>query len=228
MRIILKHKVIALVVVILLVGWAVYGVISWHNSSQYVTTDNAYINAAVIPVTTLATGQIISLNVDVGSQVERGQQVAEVGAPRFSDSTDQQGFRPAPPNGTAVEAPVSGFVATVYAYPGAIVSPGSPILTLFDPSHIWVSANIDETEINRVRPGQMVEVSVDSLGGTILKGKVEGISPATANFFLLPQQNSSSSFSKTVQVVPVKISLENTDGLLLIPGGSVEVKIFTR
>jgi multidrug resistance efflux pump len=119
-------------------------------------------------------------------------------------------------------------VATVYAYPGAIVSPGSPIVTLFDPSNIWVSANIDETEINWVRPGQIVEVSVDSLGGATLEGKVEGISPATANFFLLPQQNGSSSFSKVVQVVPVKITLEKTDGLLLIPGSSVEVKIFTR
>jgi multidrug resistance efflux pump len=225
---VMRHKVMVSVIIILILGWAAYGLIFWHQGSQYVTTDNAYINAAVIPVTTLATGQIINLNVDVGSRVERGQQVAEVGAPRFSDSTDQQGFRPAPPNGTAVEAPVSGFVATVYAYPGAIVSPGSPIITLFDPSNIWVSANIDETEINRVRPGQIVEISVDSLGGTTLEGKVEGISPAAANFFLLPQQNSSSSFSKTVQVVPVKITLENTEGLPLIPGGSVEVKIFTR
>ena len=224
----MRHKVIVSVIIILILGWAAYGVISWHQGSQYVTTDNAYINAAVIPVTTLATGQIINLNVDVGSQVERGQQVAEVGAPQFSDSTARQGFRPAPTNGTAVEAPVSGFVAAVYTYPGAIISPGSPIVTLFDPSNIWVSANIDETQINRVRPGQIVEVAVDSLGGATLEGKVEGISPATANFFLLPQQNSSGSFTKSVQVVPVKITLEKTDGLLLIPGSSVEVKIFTR
>jgi len=92
-----------------------------------------------------------------------------------------------------------------------------------------VSAKIDETQVNRVHPGQTVEVSVDSLGGTILKGKVTGISPATAaNFSLLPQNNTDANFIKVGQVVPVKITLENTDGLMLIPGSSVEVKIFTR
>jgi multidrug resistance efflux pump len=63
----MRHKVIVSVIIILILGWAAYGFISWYQGSQYVTTDNAYINAAVIPVTTLATGQIINLNVDVGS-----------------------------------------------------------------------------------------------------------------------------------------------------------------
>jgi multidrug resistance efflux pump len=213
----------------LLIGGAAYGGNLWYQHSQYVTTNNASITAPLIPVTTLSAGQIISLDVDVGSRVERGQRVAEVGAPRFSDSTARQGFQAAPAQGTAVEAPVSGFVAAVWTYPGAIVSPGIPIVTLFDSSNIWVSAKIDETQVNRVHPGQTVEVSVDSLGGTILKGKVTGISPATAaNFSLLPQNNTDANFIKVGQVVPVKITLENTDGLMLIPGSSVEVKIFTR
>ncbi len=224
----MRHKAILSVLIILILGWAAYGVNLWYQDSQYVTTDNAYISAAVIPVTTLATGQIVSLDVDVGSRVERGQPVAEVGAPRFSNSTTGQGFQPAPAKGTAVEAPVSGFVTAVYTYLGAIVSPGMPIVTLFDSSNVWVIANVDETQINRVRPGQTVEVTVDSLGGATLKGKIEGISAATANFSLLPQQNSSGSFTKVVQVVPVKITLEKTDGFLLIPGSSVEVKIFTH
>ena len=226
----MRGKVILLVIIVILVaGGATYGFNIWYQGSLYVTTDNARISAPLIPVTTLATGQVISLDVDVGNRVERGQRVAEVGAPRFSDSTARQGFQAAPTKGTAVEAPVSGFVAAVWTYPGAIVSPGMPIVTLFDSSNVWVTANIDETQLNRVQPGQRVEVMVDSLGGATLKGKVKGISPATAaNFSLLPQQNTSGNFIKVVQVVPVKITLEKTDGLLLIPGSSVEVKIFTR
>jgi multidrug resistance efflux pump len=214
----MRHKVIVSVIIIFILGWAAYGVISWHQGSQYVTTDNAYIDAPLISVSSLAVGQIISVNVDIGDRVKRQQAVAEIGTPPFSSSSSIQG----------VAAPVSGYVVAVWTHPGAIVEPGSQIVTLFDDSNIWVMANIDENKIQSVRPGQEVEVTVDSLGGAVIKGKVQGISPATANFFLLPQQSSSGSFSKVAQVVPVKITLEKTDGLRLIPGSSVEVKIFTR
>jgi multidrug resistance efflux pump len=60
-----------------------------------------------------------------------------------------------------------------------------------------------------------------------LKGKVEGISFTTGNFSVWPQQSTSGNFSKVVQVVPVKITLEKSSGLFLVPGGSVEVKILT-
>ena len=120
-------------------------------------------------------------------------------------------------------------MAAVWTYPGAIISAGSPIVTLFDDSNIWVTANIDENKIDEVRPGQTVEVTVDSLGGTVLKGKVQGITPATASSFsLLPASNTSANFTKVSQVVPVRITLDNTDGLALIPGSSVEVKIAVK
>ncbi len=225
----MRNRIIVLVMVMMLLGGAAYGANLWYQGSRYVTTNNARISAPLVPVTTLAAGQIISLSVDVGARVERGQELAEVAAPQFSNSITRQGFQPAPGRGTAVEAPIPGFVAAVWSYPGAMVSPGAHIVTLFDPSNVWVSANIDETQVNRLRPGQTVEVTVDSLGGATLTGKVDGISPATAaNFSLLPQQNGSGNFIKVIQVVPVKIALDKADGLLLIPGSSVEVKILTR
>ena len=65
-------------------------------------------------------------------------------------------------------------------------------------------------------PGQTAEVTVDSLGGKVLKGKVQGIAPATASSFsLLPSSNTSANFTKVAQVVPVKITLDNTTGLSL-------------
>lgn len=225
----MAKRLILLVIVVLALGGGGYGLNVWYQNSQYVTTDNARITAPLISVSTLAAGQIIGLDVDIGSRVDAGQQLAEVGAPRLSNSTTMQGFQPAPGKGTAVQAPVAGFVAAVWTYPGAMVSPGMPIITLFDTSNIWVSANIDEAKINRVHPGQTVQVTVDSLGGTTLTGKVQGISPATAaNFSLLPQNNTDANFIKVGQVVPVKITLDKVDGLLLIPGTSVEVKISTR
>ena len=218
--------VLAIVLVVVAIG---VGSILWYQSSGQVTTDNARISAPLIPVTTLTACQVITLDVDLGSYVKQGQQVAEVGQPRFSDPTDRQGSKAIPVGRASVEAPVSGFVAAIWTYPGAVVSPGQNILTIYDSSNVWVTANVDETKLNLIRPGQAVEIKVDSLGGATLRGSVEGIAAAAAaTFSLLPQQNTSGNFIKVVQVVPVKIAIENPEHVLLIHGTSVEVKIFTR
>ena len=80
----MRNRIILLVIIVLLLGGAAYGLNVWYQGSLYVTTNNARITAPLIAVNTLATGQIISLDVDIGSRVQSGQRVAEVGAPRFS------------------------------------------------------------------------------------------------------------------------------------------------
>jgi multidrug resistance efflux pump len=224
-----RRKLILVIAIVLVVAAIGIGSYLWYQSSGRVATSNARITAPLIPVSTLTSCQIITLDVDLGSYVEQGQIIAEVGQPRPFDPTDRQGAKAVPIGKAGIEAPVSGFVAAVWTYPGAIVSPGQPILTIFDSSNVWVTANIDETKLNRIRPGQSVEIKVDSLGGATLKGNVEGIGAATAaTFSLLPQQNTTGNFIKVVQVVPVKITIENPEHILLIPGTSVEVKISTR
>jgi multidrug resistance efflux pump len=217
---------VAIVVIIIILGGATY---MGYQGARYVTTDNARIAAPLINVTTQSACQVVSLNVDVGSYVKQGQSVAEVGQPRPFDASNRQGSKATPSGIASVEAPVSGYVAAVWTYPGGIISPGQSIITIYDSSNVWVSANIDETKLSMIKPGQPVEIKVDSLKGAILKGTVEGIAPAAAaTFSLLPQQNTSANFIKVVQVVPVKISVSNNGQTLLIPGTSVEVKIDTQ
>jgi multidrug resistance efflux pump len=225
----IKKIIIIVAAVVVVAGGAIFGYNMWQQGSRYVTTDNASIGAPLISVSSLASGQVVNVNVGIGDRVGQKQSVAEVAPPRFSDNVSRQGFNATPGSGTIVEAPVTGYVAAVWTYPGAIISAGSPIVTLFDDSKIWVTANIDENKINDIRPGQIAEVTVDSLGGAILKGKVQGITPATASSFsLLPAGNTSANFTKVSQVVAVRIALDNTDGLALIPGSSVEVKIAVK
>ena len=221
-----RKFILIIVILVLLIAGGSYGAYTLYQSARYVKTTNARISGALIPVGSLAAGQVISVNVQVGNHVDKGQKLAEVGTPRFSDTTTRQGLRSEPGTPTSVDSPISGYVAAVWTYPGAMVGPGAPVVTVYDPSNVWVTANIDEAQIGRVHPGQAAEVSVDSLGGKVLKGTVVGITPATAaNFSLLPQDTSSSNFIKIGQVVPVRISLDSADGEFLIPGGSVEVKI---
>lgn len=220
--------VIAIAAVLVVVGLIVGGEL-WYQNWKYISTNNARISAPLISVSSMATCQVIGLNVELGSYVEKGQVVAIVGQPRSSYPAERQGMREIPLGRAILEAPVSGYVAAIWAYPGAVVSAGQPIVTLYDASNVWVMANIKETEIHRVVSGQEVEIKVDMLGGAKLRGRVEGIAAATAaSFSLLPQNTTTANFTKVAQVVPVKISIENPTGFMLVPGTSVEVKIATR
>lgn len=108
----------------------------------------------------------------------------------------------------------------------SFVAAGTPLATAYDMSNLWVTANIDETKINDVATNQDVDIYVDAFPNTPLKGKVDTIGLATASTFsLLPSSNTSGNFTKVTQVVPVKITIDDTKGLNLVPGMNVTVRI---
>lgn len=224
-----RGRIIFAVISVLILGGIGAVVLLAYQSYKYVSTDNARIAAPLIPVAALSACQVISLDVDYGSYVDKGQRIAVVGQPRPSNPADRLGFKDIPLGRAAIESPVNGYVAAVWTYPGAVISPGMPLVTLYDISDTWVTANVSEIELHRIEPGQEVEIKVDCLGGATLTGRVEGIAAATAaTFSLLPQNNTTGNFIKVVQVVPVKISIANAGNYILIPGTSVEVRIATR
>ena len=99
---------------------------------------------------------------------------------------------------------------------------------MHDPDNVWVDANIKETEIRRLRPGQSVDVSVDAYPDEVFVGTIEKIGhAATSQFSLLPSTNPSGNFTKVTQRLTVKIALQQRDGLLK-PGMMVEVSIDIR
>lgn len=224
-----RSRVIFAVIVIVILGGLITGAYLGYMNYKYYSTDNAYISAPLIPVVAFSSCQIISLDVNYGAYVERGQRLATVGQPRPSNPADSLGSREIPMGRAIIEAPVSGYIAAIWQYPGAVVTTGAPMLTISDVSNIWVIANVSEGQLHRIDPDQEVEISVDALAGAKLKGRVLGIAGATAaTFSLLPQNNTTGNFIKVSQVVPVKISIENPANYVLVPGTSVEVKIATR
>jgi len=94
-----------------------------------------------------------------------------------------------------------------------------------------VIANYKETQLTRVKPGQRVEITVDSFPNEKLHGRVERIAPASGSqFALLPPDNATGNFTKVVQRIPVKIALDAEHGpaIALRPGMSVIPTIATR
>ncbi len=126
---------------------------------------------------------------------------------------------------TKVVSPINGIVAQVIADPGERVQPGQPIAIVYDPQEVWVEANIEETHIRDIRVGQPVELWVDAYSGRIFSGKVWQIGAATrSEFAIIPPGSASAHFIKVTQRIPVKISVDNREGLLK-PGMMVVVSI---
>ena len=73
----------------------------------------------------------------------------------------------------------------------------------------WITANFKETQIGHMKPGQPVEIKLDSLPNHTFWGHVDSISPASGNdFALLPADNATGNFTKIVQRIPVKIDFD--------------------
>ena len=108
-----------------------------------------------------------------------------------------------------IRAPISGYIAKRKAQVGDRVKPGADLMTIVPLDHLWVEANLRETEIRDVRPGQPVEVMVSLYGGThTYHGTVEGLVPGTGSAFaLLPPDNATGNFIHITERVPVRIAL---------------------
>ena len=127
-------------------------------------------------------------------------------------------------------APIQGIVTGVDAVsPGMYLGASTGAFGLVSAERVWVEANPKETELTYVRPGNTVDVTVDTYPGRTWIGRVEAIAPASGSeFSILPAQNSSGNWVKVVQRIMVRISLEPKPGdPPLRAGMSVEADIDT-
>jgi membrane fusion protein (multidrug efflux system) len=123
-------------------------------------------------------------------------------------------------------SPMDGVVAKRWVLPGDVVQPAQPIFSVFDLDSVWVTANLEETKLDRIRPGDAVRIRVDAYRGRDFEGRVVQIGSSTAvQFSLIPPNNASGNFTKVTQRVPVKITISPDPGRPLLPGMSVEVRV---
>ncbi|TMV77346.1 HlyD family secretion protein [Thioclava sp. BHET1] len=132
---------------------------------------------------------------------------------------------------TVLKAPISGKVGDRTVQKGQLVQPGTRLLTIVPLDHLYITANFKETQIELMRLGQPVTIEVDAISSVTLHGKVIGLSPGTGSAFsLLPAQNATGNFTKIVQRVPVRISIEAGPEAqkILVPGLSVTAEVDTK
>ncbi|HWB26538.1 MAG TPA: HlyD family secretion protein [Chitinophagaceae bacterium] len=111
---------------------------------------------------------------------------------------------------TVITAPQDGLVTRVNVQPGQYLSAGQSYFSIIDDSDVWIVANFKETQLDKMKVGQLVDVSLDAFPDHDLKAKVSSFAPTTgAKMALLPPDNATGNFVKVVQRVPVKIEFEN-------------------
>ncbi|AET92761.1 secretion protein HlyD family protein [Burkholderia sp. YI23] len=131
---------------------------------------------------------------------------------------------------TEILAPVDGKIGRRSARVGAFVTPGAPVLAVVPLAQAYVVANFQENQIARMRPGAKVRIKVDSFPGVVIRGRVESLAPATGvSFAPIAPDNATGNFTKIVQRVPVKITIDDgqeaASGLSV--GLSVEAEVAT-
>ena len=131
---------------------------------------------------------------------------------------------------TRLVAPVNGIVSNRSVEVGQNVSIGQELMKIINLDDIWVTANLKESQLRSMRPGQRATISVDAYARKY-NGHVESIAGASgALFSLLPPENATGNYVKVVQRIPVKITFDpgETKEHILRPGMSVEPKVWVR
>ena len=132
---------------------------------------------------------------------------------------------------TDVKSPSSGIVAKKNVQIGQLVQAGQTLFSVVNDNSIYVTANFKETQLEKIKNGQKVNLDVNAYPDLKVEGTVYNFSPATgAKFSLLPPDNATGNFVKVVQRVPVKIKVTGSkeDIAKLRPGMSVDVSVITK
>jgi multidrug resistance efflux pump len=208
-----KALIVVGVVAVLMTFGLVYTYVI--EGRKYVSTENAQVDGDQIAVNAPSTGTLIEWTATEGARLSKDRLVGRIRI--------QGGFvQPQQP----IRAPGDGTVVVDNGVEGAFVTAGSPLAVAYDLSRIFVTARVDETDIDDVRVGQAVDIEVDAFPDAELTGTVREIhGGAAGEFSPLPRSNTAGNYQKVTQVIPVKIALEDTHNLALVPGMNVTVKI---
>lgn len=210
-----KLIMINIVTIIVLIIGGIVGFYFYNQSVNYIKTDNAQVDGDQIKIASPVSGKMSSLDVREGDTLKKGDTVAKVQGASQGEA----------PQTMTITMPKAGTIAKLDGQEDGIAQAGQPIAYAYDLDDLYITANIDETEVKVVQNGQDVDVTIDGQDAKV-KGKVDQIGHATASSFsLMPSSNSDGNYTKVTQVVPVKIKLNSQPSNGVVPGMNAEVSI---
>ncbi|MCI1945651.1 HlyD family secretion protein [Clostridium luticellarii] len=217
----MKEKRKVLIISILIIIAAALGSIGfyyWYENTYYVSTDDARVDADLVNVTPQISGKLLESNIEEGDTVIKNQILARQEMTNIPDSDIDESL---------IRSPINGIVVKKQGTIGEIWSPGQTLATLIDPNKLYISANIEETKLGKIRIGQKVTITIDEYGSKKFTGKVKSIGEAAQSALSILPSTTSGTFTKVVQRIPIKISLDKFNNKIL-PGTNAVVKIHIK
>ena len=205
-----KPLLIGAALVILLVGLGIVGY-RIYEGDHYYQTDNAKVDAIIYHLTANASGKLVKMVATQGQRVTAGQVLA-----RVNDGPD-------------IISPVDGTVTDVRMDKGDFVNESDVLMTVVNTADVYITANVEESNILKIRKDQPVSVSLDAYGRSF-DGYVEDVSPVTSSKLSgsLSSFTTSGTYTKVTQLLAVKIKLREAVDLTEIIGTNATVKIRVR
>ncbi|MGC1378179.1 MAG: efflux RND transporter periplasmic adaptor subunit [Anaerolineales bacterium] len=202
-----RPMVIAVAVVILLAGLGFAGYFIYEGYYYY-QTDNAKVDTMIYQLTANANGQLVRMDVSQGDEVKAGQVLAQV------------------EKGPYVRSPIDGTVTDVKMQKGDYAIASDVLLVVAKTSDMYITANVEETNILQIRIGQSVSVSLDAYGQSF-DGYVADVNTVTSTKLAgsITSFTTSGTYTKVTQLIPIKIKLLDNVDLVDIIGTNATVKI---
>lgn len=215
-----KRKVIMLgMLTFMMLSISGVGIYYWYNGTHFISTEDAKVNGDAFKINSQISGKLLEFNIEEGSSVEKEQIVGRQEMSGQSDSNFDTSI---------IRSPINGVIVKKGANAGEIVSPGQTLAYVVDPSNVYITANIEETKLNKLREGEKVDISIDKYDKKKFTGVVEFIGEASNSQFALLPNSTSANFTKVVQKVPVKIKLDKYENAKLLPGINAIVSIHIK
>ncbi|MHC6178701.1 HlyD family secretion protein [Clostridium sp. JNZ X4-2] len=217
----MKGKRKGLIISILIVIIAALGSIGlyyWYENTYYVSTDDARVDADLVNVTPQISGKLLELDIDEGDSVVKNQILARQEMTNIPDSGVDESL---------IRSPISGIIIKKQGTVGEIWSPGQTLATVIDPNKLYITANIEETKLGRIKIGQPVTITIDEYGSKKFTGKIKSVGEAAQSALSIIPSTTSGTFTKVVQRIPIKISLDKFNNKIL-PGTNAVVKIHIK
>jgi multidrug resistance efflux pump len=208
---------IGLIIVLVVALLAAAAFLTYYilDTRNYVSTDNAQIDGDQISINAPTSGTLVDWRGTAGTPVHRDDSVGRIEI--------EGGF--VQPQ-MVIRAPADGVIALNNGVEGTYYTAGTQLAVAYDGQGIYITARVDETDVDDVAVGQPVDISVDAFPDAGLTGRVIDVQDGAAGqFSLFPQSNTTGNFQKVTQVIPVRVAIDNLKNLPLAPGMNVTVKI---
>ena len=204
-----RPMIIVAAIVIGLAGLGIAGYF-FYEGTFYYQTDNAKVDTTIYQLTANPSGKLEAVYVSKGDEVKAGQVLVRV-------------------NAASVKSPIDGTVIDVKMEAGDYATPSDVIVVVAKTSDMYITANVEETDILKIHAGQSVTVSLDAYGRSF-DGVVEDVNTVTSAKLTgaLTSFTTSGTYTKVTQLIPVKIKLLNDIDLADIIGTNATVKIRIR